>query len=256
MKLTVLGKSPAWTDAGGAGSGYLLEEGDTRVLLDAGSGVFAKLRAANDYAGIDAVVISHVHGDHFLDLIPFSYGLTLSPRPPGAAEQKRPRLFAPPGGVETLRAVTSAWGSDGLVEQAFELSTYDPDDTVAVGSLRFRFCEVPHYIRSFAVEVSSVDGGGRITYGSDCGPNEALIEFARDTDLLLIEATLLESDTGTPPGHLTAAEAGEHGRAAGARRVVLTHISDELDQDRALGEARDAFTGPLEIAHEGAVYSV
>ena len=113
MKLTVLGKSPAWTDAGGAGSGYLLEEGDTRVLLDAGSGVFAKLRAATDYAGIDAVVITHVHGDHFLDLIPFSYALTLSAHGRGGPEQKRPRLFAPPGGVETLRAVTSAWGSDG-----------------------------------------------------------------------------------------------------------------------------------------------
>jgi ribonuclease BN (tRNA processing enzyme) len=57
-------------------------------------------------------------------------------------------------------------------------------------------------------------------------------------------------------GHLTPREAGEHGKAAAARRLVLTHISDELDALWARSEAEDAFGGPVEIAREGAVYTV
>lgn len=58
MRITVLGKSPAWQDAGGACSGYLVEEEGTRLLLDCGNGVFGKLRARLDYVEVDAVVIS------------------------------------------------------------------------------------------------------------------------------------------------------------------------------------------------------
>ena len=80
MRLTVLGKSPSWQDAGGACSGYLVQDGDTRVLVDCGNGVFGKLRQRIDYVDVDAVVISHLHADHFLDLVPYSYALTYAPR--------------------------------------------------------------------------------------------------------------------------------------------------------------------------------
>ena len=55
---------------------------------------------------------------------------------------------------------------------------------------------------------------------------------------------------------MTAAEAGEHGRRAGARRLVLTHVSDELDSGRVRAEAERAFGGPVELAREGAIYDV
>ena len=101
----MLGKSPAWQDAGGACSGYLVASGDTCLLLDCGCGVFGKLRAARDYADVDAVVISHLHADHILDLVPFASALTYAPRHqpvpvggwPGTSDPPRPRLIAPPG---------------------------------------------------------------------------------------------------------------------------------------------------------------
>ena len=80
MRITVLGKSPSWQDADGACSGYLVEEDGFHLLLDCGNGVFAKLRRFLDYVDVDAVVISHLHADHFLDLVPFSYALTYAPR--------------------------------------------------------------------------------------------------------------------------------------------------------------------------------
>ena len=79
MRLTILGKSPSWQDADGACSGYLLQDGDTSLLVDCGNGVFAKMRRFVDYVDVDAVVLSHLHADHFLDLVPFSYALTYAP---------------------------------------------------------------------------------------------------------------------------------------------------------------------------------
>ena len=80
MRITVLGKSPSWQDPGGACSGYLVEETGVVLLLDCGNGVFGKLRSRVDYVDVDVVVISHLHADHFLDLIPYAYALTYSPR--------------------------------------------------------------------------------------------------------------------------------------------------------------------------------
>jgi Metal-dependent hydrolases of the beta-lactamase superfamily III len=80
MRLTVLGKSPSWEDADGACSGYLLEQDGWAVVLDCGNGVFSKLRRFRDYTRVDAVLVSHLHADHFLDLIPWAYALTYAPR--------------------------------------------------------------------------------------------------------------------------------------------------------------------------------
>ena len=97
---------------------------------------------------------------------------------------------------------------------------------------------------------------GAFTYGADSRPTDDLVEFARGTDLLMIEATLPRPEREGPRGHLTPPEAGEHGRRAEARRLVLTHFSDELDAEWARDEAERAFGGPVEVAHEGATYDI
>jgi ribonuclease BN (tRNA processing enzyme) len=264
MRMTVLGKSPSYTDAGGACSGYLVEEGTAALLLDCGTGVFGKLRQFRDYVAVDAVVVSHLHADHFLDLVPFAYALVYAPRQqrvpvdgwPGTDDPARPVLHAPQGARETFRRVVGAWGPEDLIERAFDLREYGPDDVVAVGTLRVRFHPVPHFTTTHAVEVASADGGGRLTYGADHRPTDAIAAFARDTDLLLIEATLPRPEREGDRGHLTPAEAGAHGRAAGAKRVVLTHISDELDAVWARDEASRTYGAAVELAAEGQVYDV
>jgi ribonuclease BN (tRNA processing enzyme) len=265
MRVTVLGKSPSWQDAGGACSGYLVEDGETAVLMDCGNGVFSKLRHYRDYVTVDAVVLSHLHADHFLDLVPFSYALTYAPRQqpvavdrwPGTDNPARPRLFAPAGARDTFRRVVGAWGNEDLIENAFDLCEYDPAEAVEVGPLRFGFAEVPHFVQTCAIEVtSSADGSGRLVYGADSAPADALVEFASGADLLMIEATLPRPERGGMRGHLTPAEAGEHGARAGAARLVLTHMSDEMDVLWARREAERTFGAGVEIAHEGAVYEL
>ncbi|HUO74430.1 MAG TPA: MBL fold metallo-hydrolase [Solirubrobacteraceae bacterium] len=262
MRITVLGKSPSWQDIGGACSGYLIQQEDYALLLECGNGVFSKLRLVRDYVDIDAVVISHLHADHFLDLVPFSYALTYAPRQqpvpvagwPGTEHPARPRLYAPVGATEFFRQVVGCWGNEDLIERAFELHEYDGQAEFAAGPLAIRFCEVPHYMPTYAVELAC--NGSRLTYSADCSPNYELVRFARDTDMLLIEATLPRPERTGERGHLTPREAGEHARRARARRVVLTHISDELDPGWACAEAGEAFGQAVELAEEGAVYTL
>jgi ribonuclease BN (tRNA processing enzyme) len=262
VRITVLGKSPAWQDADGACSGYLVEDGDSCLLVDCGSGVFSKLRRFREYAAVDAVVITHMHADHFLDLIPFACALTYAPgREPSSAGgagneiRARPRLLVPTGATEILRTIARAGGQSGLLDRAFALSEYDTSQTVVVGSLRVRFQPVPHYLPANAIQVCC-DAGGRFIYGADHGPTDALDGFADDSDLMILEATLPRPERHGPRGHLTPGEAGEHAARCNAARLVLTHISDELDWKWALAQARQAFAGPVEVAREGAVYEV
>jgi ribonuclease BN (tRNA processing enzyme) len=264
MRVTVLGKSPSWQDAGGACSGYLLQEDGVSVLIDCGNGVFSKLRQFVDYTEVDAVVLSHLHADHFLDLVPFSYALTYAPRQqpvpvppwPGTDSPARPRLIAPPGATETFRRVVGAWGNEDLIEKAFALEEYEEASTPEVGPLRFRFQSVPHFTQTFAICIESARGGGSFAYGADSSPSEDLVRFVAGSDLLIIEATLPRPERTGMRGHLTPEEAGRHARAAAARRVVLTHMSDELDATWARTQASEAFGAPVEVAREGAVYEV
>jgi ribonuclease BN (tRNA processing enzyme) len=213
---------------------------------------------------VSAVVLSHLHADHFLDLVPFAYALTYAPRQqpvpvhrwPGTDDPARPELHAPHGARDTFRRVVGAWGNEDLIEKAFELREYDEEEEITIGPVTVRFQGVPHFTDTYAMRLSSSNGAGQIVYGADCSPTDALTDFASGSDLLLIEATLPRPERTGDRGHLTPREAGEHGRAAGVRRLVLTHISDELDSEWAREEAASAFQGPVEMAREGATYEV
>jgi ribonuclease BN (tRNA processing enzyme) len=265
VRITILGKSPAWQDAGGACSGYLVEHDGTVLLLDCGNGVFGRLRTHIDYVDVDAVVLSHMHADHCLDVVPYAYALTYAPRQqpvpvgghPGTKFPARPRLVAPPGGAALLGTLGAMWGPEGLIEGAFDVEEFDPAGQVDIGSLRLTFGAVPHYVPTYAVSLEPVGAAGpRVVYSADCSPNDDVVAFARDAAALLIEATLPRPERTGVRGHLTAAEAGDHGRRAGVRRLILTHYSDELDSAITQRDAEATFGGPVELARADAVFEV
>ena len=126
----------------------------------------------------------------------------------------------------------------------------------AFGPLTARFLRVPHFIPAFAVELTDA-GGSRFTFGADCRYSEELVEFARDTDLLMLEATAGERQPSPGGGHMSAREAGELARRAAALKLVLTHFSDELDPARIHAEGRAGFgSGAVELAAEGARFTL
>jgi ribonuclease BN (tRNA processing enzyme) len=176
---------------------------------------------------------------------------------PGDPNPKKPRLICPPGSREAFRRIVGTWGNDDLIENAFDLEEYGATDKPQIGPLTVEFTSVPHFTETFALRVSSsANGGGFLAYGADSSPNEAVVEFARGADLLMIEATLPRPERTGMRGHLTPREAGEHAKAAGVKRVLLTHMSDEMDELWARREAESGFGGPVHIAQEGAVFTI
>jgi ribonuclease BN (tRNA processing enzyme) len=252
FRLTILGKSPSWQDRDGACSGYLVEVAGLSLLVDCGNGVFAKLRRHADYERTDAVIVSHLHADHTLDLLPFAYALTYGQQ----LRSGRPSLHAPPGSRAAMRRLCGEWGPETLVEDAFDLHEYDPGRELAIGDVRVRFQAVPHYVPSWALQLRVGEEGPRLVFSGDCGPNDELAAFAQDADLLLIEATRLDPDDEMPGMHLTAGCAGEIGRRAGVRRLVLTHYSDQLDPAVVRSQAQAAFGRDVELAGEGETYDI
>lgn len=228
------------------------------MLLECGSGVFGQLKQRHDYTAVDAVLITHLHADHMLDLVPYAYALSLSPRVAEAGETRpRPALYGPPGSRQAWNQIVSAWGGEGLIDSAFHCSEYDPSQTLRIGSLQARLCPVPHFAPTYAVELAAAAGqGGRFVFGADCAPNQAIVDFARAAELLMLEATITVPEPTGQRGHLTAAEAGAHARAAAAKRLVLTHFSDELDRQALQASANCTFGGEVELAHVGACYTV
>ena len=249
----MLGKSPALPDAGGAHSGYLITHAGFTLLLDCGGGVFSKLRKFADPSAIDAVLISHLHADHMLDLLPFSFALSAGLVGP----PRQPPLWGPPGAAAAFAAYTRAVGMEDQINDGFWVREYEPSRELKLGPLTINFCSVPHYIPAWACDLRTPTGR-RLTFGADCGPNDALIKLATDTDLLMLEATegVGPHTGGGIRGHLTALEAGAIAHYAKARRLLLTHYSDQLDADELRQAAERSYGGRVELAVEQGRYEI
>lgn len=234
MKLTVIGCSPAWPNPGGAQSGYLVESDGTRVLLDCGPGVLARLREAEPWPTPDAIVISHFHLDHWGDLVPWVWGSMFQ-----AGEHTPPALWLPPGGRAALADHGSRLGFPSMFEQVFAAREYAPQAPFAVGALTLTMVPMLHYrMPAYGTRVEA--GGATLAYSADTGPTDALSELGRDADLFLCEATLRDAAAdGVPRGHLSAAEAVAAAQRAGARRLLITHRPYELPLDEGLDLAYD-----------------
>lgn len=233
MKLTVVGCSPAWPNAGGAHSGYLVENAEGRVLLDCGPGVLSRLRAGEDWPRIDAIVVTHFHLDHSGDLAPWLWGHRTGP----ARALPTPALWLRPGGHAELGRFATRF------DETFHAQEYAGGETFDVAGFHITPIEMSHYNEpTFGLRVEN--GGSVLAYSADTGPTPALVELARDADLFLCEATLDDGGETGLRGHLTAAEAAEAAAEAGARRLVLTHRPEELPADG------------YEIAREGLILDV
>lgn len=253
MRLRVVGSSPSVQRPGRACSCYLLRTRDATVLLDLGSGALGNLHNAIDYPQIDAVVITHMHADHFLDIIPLRYGLKYGP----LLRDGRMPLYLPPGGEGMLRTLCSAFAAEGkgdFLDEVFVVSEYDPAKPLEVNDVRLSFRKTRHYIESYAIRAER--GNASICYSGDTAPCDSVVEHAKGCALFLCEATLGLGVEDGLRGHLSAEEAGEMGQRAGVHRLVLTHYSATYAADELVEAAQTAFTGRVSIADDGVELSI
>jgi ribonuclease BN (tRNA processing enzyme) len=236
MKLTVVGCSPAWPNPGGAQSGYLLEDG-SRVLLDCGPGVLAKLRERESWPHLEAIVITHFHLDHWGDLVPWVWGTMF-----GLGREEHPELWLPPRGAARLRHFGVRFGTPAMFEESFRLREYAPEETFETGGFEITPVRLPHYtLETYGLRVSK--GAKTLAYSGDSGPSERLADLARDADLFICEATLETPEAdGDLRGHLAPQETIAAFNDSGARRLLVTHRPHELPLDSG-----------LELAHDGMV---
>lgn len=236
MKLTVLGSCGSYPGPGRACSGYLVEAGGSVIWIDAGSGTLANLQRHTDPAGVAAVVLTHEHPDHWVDITGYhvaaKYDLRLDRVP----------IYAP---ASVKRRV-------GKAGAPFEWNDVANGDSVEVGDFRLSFSRTDHPVETLAVRVEG--GDARLGYSADSGPGWRLSELGGDLDVALCEATWLEEREGS--GHMSAVQAAESAREAGARRLILTHLHPRTDPTRARAAAASAFEGPIDVAEDGDVFEV
>jgi ribonuclease BN (tRNA processing enzyme) len=253
MKLTVLGKWSPYPPAGGACPGYLLESDGVRILLDCGSGVVAGLHRIVSAFDLDAVVLTHLHPDHFTDIYPLRNELAYGrlPDPPAPPLP----LFAPAGAGGYLAACLPKPESRQEFTAGFAFHALE-DGVGVVRGARLRFALTSHPIPCHAVEVAS--GGRRLVYSADSGPCEALERLAKGCDLFLCEATLPEGDEhlAGPLGHLTGAMAGAAARRAAVKRLLLTHFYTPRHAVKETYAAAAKEFGDVAVAEEGVAYEV
>jgi ribonuclease BN (tRNA processing enzyme) len=249
MRVRIVGSSSSLPRPGRACSCYLVRTNGVKLLLDLGPGALAKLLETLQYDELDAVVISHMHPDHFLDLVPLRYCLRY-----GTHEPRAPLpVWLPPGARTRLFSLSAALESDGdemFFDGVLDLLEYDPSEELRIGDVALTFAKTVHYIDAYAMRLEHA--GKCLCYSADTAPSENVVALARDADLFLCEVTVgLGVERGPARGHLSAVEAAAMAQRARARRLALTHYGAGCLAIALEEAARTEYHGPCVVVDDG-----
>lgn len=249
VKVTVLGSAGSHPGNGRACASYLISTGDNHLLLDCGNGSMINLVEAVDPARIDAVIISHLHPDHFVDLYGLHYALRF--HPDGA---KKIDVYAPDGARELMTSILLGDSADSFTRH-LPVHVAAAGDHFEIGPFDIELFAANHPIETLASRVT-VDGRV-IAYSGDSDASENLLECAASADLFICDSTWLSQDAPFPPGvHMTGTEAGQHAANAQAERLMVTHVYPRRDPEQVATDARSVYQGEVWVAVDGEVYEL
>ncbi|WP_199432783.1 MBL fold metallo-hydrolase [Qaidamihabitans albus] len=256
MRLTILGCSGSVPGPDAAASGYLLEADGFVLGVELGNGAFAQLQAVRDPFDLDALLLTHLHPDHCADFSALTVLRRYHPDPPYGTRPRRLPVYAPEEAPRRLANAYAPHESERLETDLSDVYEFHPlaAGTPRIGPFELRVVPVVHPTEAFGVRVSA--GGTTFAYTGDTGPCAALDELAAGVDVLLAEASWTDAPDRPPGVHLSGRHAGELAERAGAGRLLLTHVAPWCDRRAVLAEARAAFSGPADLAEQGARYDM
>jgi ribonuclease BN (tRNA processing enzyme) len=240
-RVTFLGTGDAFSAGGRHMAAYLIESPEGSLLLDCGPTILASLnRHALSAAPVDAVLLSHFHGDHFGGLpFLFLHYMYIEPR-------VRPLKIIGPLEVESrVRTLFRAMYADSAAEPlpfTLEFIEVRPRETLRLGRMRIDAFSAVHQKEPPSLGFEITGGGWKIVYTGDGGWTEELVEHTQNADLFICECSFFETRYET---HLDYPRIAENAGRFGAKRLVLTHLGQET-----LARAEEI---ALEMAHDGLV---
>jgi len=245
LTVTVLGCSGSYAAPGGACTGFLMQSPRANVWLDAGPGALANLQTVCRLSDLEAVVLTHAHPDHWLEM----------PVVANAIQWYEPRQRLPVYSNAHMAAHARAMiGPD--IDIPFDWRVIEPHEQVAIGDQTWTFAETEHYVPTLATRTDCE--GQSIVFTSDTGPEFSLapmVERCGAIDLAIIESTFLERSEHPGALHLSADEAGQLAEEAGVHQVALTHQAPLEDRAAHLARASANFSGQMVLAEVGQQYA-
>jgi ribonuclease BN (tRNA processing enzyme) len=248
VELIVLGAAPAYTDRpGSAASSYLLRVDGANLLLDLGHGSLANLAATIEPSTLSAILVSHLHPDHFIDLVPLRHYLKWEFRP-----SRRVRVYGPAGLAGRIDALN---GEPGFTAEAMDVETL-AEGVRRIGPFEVEARRVAHTDESYAFRVAPAASNGDarplgLIYSGDCSRAEDLLPLIRPGDTLLTEATFGAGPVAPGAQHMTSGDAARAAASGGAARMLVTHVLSGHSREETVAAARAAFSGPVQLVTEG-----
>jgi ribonuclease BN (tRNA processing enzyme) len=243
MDLHVLGAGPSYTDVMGAiGASYLVVDDGHALLLDFGQGAFPSLANAWEPSGLDAIAISHLHPDHFIDLVALRHYLRYEFDPP-----RRVRVLGPAGLGERLDALHA---EPGFAETTLEVEAVGGPSVRTIGPFTLEAGLVTHTAESYAYRVSGTSRPA-LVYSGDCGNAADLAPLVQRGDVLLTEISFGLGPVPQGAFHLDATAVGALAADRRPSRVLLTHLQMGHDPAATVAAVRARFAGPVELMRPG-----
>ncbi len=244
LSVTVLGCSGSYSGPGLPCTGYLVESDSTRVWLDTGPGTLANLQRHCNLADLDAIVITHEHPDHWLDLAMVFV----------ACRYYVDRSSLPVYGTAGTHALACALAGTQDLAPTIDWHRITTDDRVVIGDQHWRFSRTDHPVETLAPRVDS--SGRSFAFSADTGNDWSFARLGEGIDLALCEATFLHENLVPPSPHLSATQAGAMAAGAGVKRLLLTHLAPGSDAAAFGQEATESFGAPVELVDVDRRYEV